>query len=483
MFFSKLKSNFTRMKFTKIVATISDKRCEPELLKSLYEAGMNVVRLNTAHLQPEGFRKIVPIVRAVSEDIAIMIDTKGPEIRTTANIGDEDIAFPKGTEVIISGEPDKQTGAEHIYVNYPALASDVRPGQHILIDDGELDFYVDSINGNEIRATSMNDGVLGSRKSVNIPGADLKLASCSERDIENIKLGAELGVDFVAHSFVRTRDDVETIKRYIAEAGGKMKVISKIENQQGVDNFDQILDASYGIMVARGDLGIEIAAERIPALQKMMVKKCIDKHKPVIVATQMLHSMIENPRPTRAEVSDVAAAVEQRADAIMLSGETAKGKYPVEAVRTMARIAEEIEGTIDTDPLKVPPMSDGETTSFLARQAVISQVRLGTKAILTDTFTGRTARYIASFRGKIPTFAICYKPEVKRWLALSYGITTFDGHLPIDEAQNILGTVKTALVNRWLYTDDLVAYLGGRPGEGNLTTFLEIDRLDHIIKP
>ncbi len=471
------------MKFTKIVATISDQRCDTELLKSLYDAGMNVVRLNTAHLKSEGFRKIVSNVRSVSEDIAIMIDTKGPEIRTTTNVDDRDITYPKGTEVTIAGDPDKLTDDHHIYVNYPSLAGDVRPGHHILIDDGELDFYVDSVNDNDINATSMNDGVLGSRKSVNIPGADLKLASCSERDIENIRLGAELGVDFVAHSFVRSREDVEIVKRHIEEAGGRMKVISKIENQQGVDNFDQILDASYGIMIARGDLGIEIAAERIPALQKMMIRKCIDKHKPVIVATQMLHSMIENPRPTRAEVSDVAAAVEQRADAIMLSGETAKGKYPVEAVRTMARIAEEIEGTIDTDPLKVPPMSDGETTSFLARQAVISQVRLGTKAILTDTFTGRTARYIASFRGKIPTFAICYRPEVKRWLALSYGITTFEGNHPINETQSIVGTVKYALENRWLYADDLVAYLGGRPGEGNLTTFLEIDRLDHVIKP
>ncbi|MDE6396113.1 MAG: pyruvate kinase [Muribaculaceae bacterium] len=471
------------MKFTKIVATISDQRCDTDLLKSLFDAGMNVVRLNTAHLQPDGFRKIVANVRAVSGDIAIMIDTKGPEIRTTTNIGDKDIFYPKGSEVTIIGDHEKKTDDKNIYVNYRAIAADIRPGQHILIDDGELDFYVDSVNGDEVHATSMNDGVLGSRKSVNIPGADLKLASCSERDIANIRLGAELGVDFVAHSFVRSHEDVDIVKKHIDEAGGKMKVISKIENQQGVDNFDQILEASYGIMIARGDLGIEIAAERIPALQKMMIRKCIDKHKPVIVATQMLHSMIENPRPTRAEVSDVAAAVEQRADAIMLSGETAKGKYPVEAVRTMARIAEEIEGTIDTDPLKVPPMSDGETTSFLARQAVISQVRLGTKAILTDTFTGRTARYIASFRGKIPTFAICYRPEVKRWLALSYGITTFDGYHPIDETQSIVGTVKNALRNRWLYSDDLVAYLGGRPGEGNLTTFLEIDRLDHVIKP
>lgn len=471
------------MKFTKIVATISDKRCEPELLSCLYDAGMNVVRLNTAHLTPDGFRRIVANVRMVSSDIAIMIDTKGPEIRTTTNMDDADIPFPKGAEVSIVGQADILTTNQTIYVNYPNIASDVRHGQHILIDDGELDFYIDNINGNTIHATSMNDGVLGSRKSVNIPGADLNLDSCPQRDIDNIRLGAELGVDFVAHSFVRSKEDVEVVKRHIAAAGGQMKVISKIENQQGVDNFDEILEASYGIMIARGDLGIEVAAERIPALQKMMIRKCIDRHKPVIVATQMLHSMIENPRPTRAEVSDVAAAVEQRADAIMLSGETAKGKYPVEAVRTMARIAEEIESTIDTDPLKVPPISDGEITSFLARQAVISEARLGTKAILTDTFTGRTARYIASFRGKIPTLAICYRPEVKRWLALSYGIITYDGLFPIGETQGLAGTIRSVLDSGHLHNDDLVAYLGGRPGEGNLTTFLEIDSLDRIIKP
>ncbi len=473
------------LKSTKIVATISDYHCEPEFIAALFREGMNVVRLNTAHTTAEGMERVVRNVRSVSDSIAIMIDTKGPEIRTTPNAEPGDISFRAGQNVLFTTDGNVPTTAEVIGVNYPHLADEVHPGDELLIDDGALAFRIESVDpaAGTFTTVCLNDGLLGSRKSINIPGVAVNNPSLSERDKENIRHAARLGVDFVAHSFVRSAADVEDVTRFILSTGTDMKVISKIENQQGVDNFDEIARASYGIMIARGDLGIEVHAELIPALQKKMIRRCIDLHRPVIVATQMLHSMIENPRPTRAEVSDVSAAVEQGADAIMLSGETAKGKYPVEAVATMTRIARAVETASVTDPLHVPPVVDGEITSFLARQAVISEARVHTKAIVTDTYTGRTARYIASFRAHIPTFAICYRDRVRRLLALSYGIMAFDGRGVDGKEKEMTDTIRHILEGQHLQKTDLVAYLGGRPGEGNGATFLEIDTITRITKP
>lgn len=470
-------------KLTKIVATLSDRNCSPQFIESLYHAGINVVRMNTAHLDATGMERIVANTRAVSHDIALMVDTKGPEVRTTVLAGDNALSYVPGMKATLAGEPQQPTSLTHIYLNYPDIARHVHPGDHLLIDDGELDFRIDAISGRDILATCLNAGTLGSRKSVNIPGVELPLESVTARDRDSIATAARLGVDFVAHSFVRSVADVEAVKEAVARAGGNMKVIAKIENQQGLDNFDAILDASYGIMIARGDLGIEVAAERIPALQSMMIRRCIRHHKPVIVATQMLHSMIHNPRPTRAEVSDVARAVEQRADALMLSGETANGLYPVEAVATMARIARETEKAAAGKSGLLPRPDGADVTDFLARQAVESQRLLGTRAIITDTYTGRTARYVAAFRGDVPTFAVCYNPEVKRWLALSYGVFALDAAGELDEAQCVSRAIGRLIPDDLLHPTAPVAYLGGRPGEGNKTSFLEIDTLDRIIKP
>ena len=328
----------------------------------------------------------------------------------------------------------------------------------LLIDDGELAFRIESIDGDIMHAEAENSGRLGSRKSVNVPGSHIPLPAVTERDREYIHYAADLGVDFVAHSFVRSSSDVFAIQQIINAVGSDMKIISKIENQEGVDNFDSILAASYGIMVARGDLGIEVPAETIPRIQLNMINKCMAAHKPVIVATQMLHSMIEHPRPTRAEISDVANAVYQRADALMLSGETASGKYPVEAVTTMARVAVEVERELTIRP-HVPPMRDTDVASFLARQAVSSEVAVGTKAIITDAFQGRTARHIASYRGLQPVFAICFNPSVARWLALSYGVVPY---LPDSEEELSRGEglerFKTA---GYISRESLVAYLSG----------------------
>ncbi|MDE6696016.1 MAG: pyruvate kinase [Muribaculaceae bacterium] len=448
-------------KFTKIVATVSDKRCDVEFIKQLAAAGVNVVRMNSAHLEWDGFKKIVDNTRAADPTLAIMMDTKGPEIRTTVTETGDPIEFHAGVNVTFIGNPDGKTSSKVICLNYADIANAVNVGDRVLIDDGELEFTIKSIDGKEIHAVADNDGSLGSRKSVNLPGVCIDLPAVTERDKRNIGYAVDLGVDFIAHSFVRSAADVKEVQAILDERHSPIKIISKIENQEGIDNFDEILEACYGIMVARGDLGIEVPAEKIPGIQSMMIQKCIKGHKPVIVATQMLHTMIEHPRPTRAEISDVANAIYQRADAIMLSGETAYGKYPVEAVTTMTKVAVEVEGAL-RQKMEIPPLTDDDITSFLARQAVLSETRVGTKAIFTDAFGGVAARFIASFRGNNPTFAICHNKEVYRWLALSFGISAYYFPQPNDgDPQHSVEAVKQIVEEDHIGLDDRIAYLTG----------------------
>ncbi len=466
-------------KFTKIVATISDRRCDVEFIRTLYENGLDVVRMNSAHLSREGFEKIINNVRAVSPSIGIMMDTKGPEIRTTTNIDDQPLKFNTGDKVAFTGNPTGTTTNDTICLSYPNIANDVFPGAHILIDDGEIDFLIERIEGDTIHATAANQGTLGSRKSVNIPGVQVALPSVTERDRANILIAIELGVDFIAHSFVRSDKDVHAVQEILDANNSNIKIISKIENQEGVDNFDQILDASYGIMVARGDLGIEVPAEKIPGIQNMIIQKCILKHKPVIVATQMLHSMIENPRPTRAEVSDIANAVNQHTDALMLSGETANGKYPIEAIATMSKVAAEVEQSLANQ--RPVPAFEADTTSFLSRQAVASTIVLGTKAIFTDSYSGRTARYISSYRANYPTVALCYRHSTVRVLALSYGVMPMYEEGVTSTRKYLLLALKRMINNKKLSRTDSIAYLGGTLGEGHGTSFLEINNAGEIM--
>lgn len=464
-------------KFTKIIATISDKRCDVEFLRSLAAAGMNVVRVNSAHLDEAGMARIVANTREASDSLAVMLDTKGPEVRTTPNDEGAPITFAEGDRVELAGDPDSATTRGRICVTYRDIAADIAPGRHVIIDDGELDFEVAAVEGGVARLRATNTGTLGSRKTVNIPGVELRLPAVSERDRRMIAAADRLDVDFVAHSFVRSAEDVLAVQAVLDNLGSSMKIVSKIENQQGVDNFDAILEASYGIMIARGDLGIEVAAERIPGIQTALVRKCISAHKPVIVATQMLHSMIEHPRPTRAEVSDVANAVYQQADAVMLSGETAAGRYPREAVETMARIAHEVEGSLVNTSV-VPEMSDRRVTSFLSRQAVISEQKLGTKAILTEAYRGLTARFIASYRGSVPIIAVCYNRHVQRWLTLSYGVTAY--YLGDDARRDrprLVDAVRQLVTDGLVNPLDRVAYLSGTDSGA---TSLRIDTLVNL---
>ena len=408
-------------KRTKIVATISDRNCEPEFISKLYDAGMDVVRINSAHVTIDSAIKMITNVRKVSDKIAILLDTKGPEIRTT--VCDYPISLKKGDMIRIIGNPDEKTSEEAIYVSYPKFSQDVPMGSGILIDDGEIELKAVKKIGAAVECRVENDGILNAKKSVNVPGTRINLPSVTERDKIFLKMAIENGVDFIAHSFVRSVQDVLDVKAELSKHNGDIKIIAKIENQEGVDNFDDILEHVYGVMVARGDLAIEVPYERIPIIQKMIINKCINSRKPVIVATQMLHSMITNPRPTRAEISDIAGAIYSQTDAIMLSGETANGKYPVEAVLTMSKVALEVEKNKE-EFMDIPYVIDaaGNISGYLAKVAVKTALRLNTKGIIADTEFGRTIRDMAAYRGFNLILARCYSLRTMRELALSYGV-------------------------------------------------------------
>ena len=462
------------MKQTKIVASISDRRCSVEFIHDLFEAGMNVVRMNTAHATPEGIREIVENTRKVSHHIGILIDTKGPEIRTTGCSAP--IYYKVGDVVKIFGRPEMDTEHDIINLSYTNFANDIHEGDEILFDDGALCMKVIGINGPAVIAQVQNEADLGSHKSVNVPGVHIDLPALTEKDVRNINLAIDLDIDFIAHSFVRSASDVKAVQDILDDRGSDIKIISKIENQEGVDNIDEIIEASYGIMIARGDLGIEVPIERIPGIQRSIIRKCVRAKKPVIVATQMLHTMIRNPRPTRAEVTDIANAIYYRTDALMLSGETATGDYPVEAVRTMAQIAEQAEKDKVRENDIVIPMSEHCTVrEFLSRSAIESTETMNVKGIITDSSTGQTARNLAAFRGPNPVLAICYNEKLQRLLNLSYGVIPVYQKEHISPQELFLAAVRLLRQKGYIELDDRIAYLSGTSGINGGTTFLEIN--------
>lgn len=467
-------------KYTKIVATISDKRCEVDFIKELYQEGMNVVRMNSAHLQREGFMKIINNVREVSNKIALLIDTKGPEVRTTV-AQDDRIELRTGDLVRVTGDIDAVSTKDCIAVSYPNFVRDLKIGDDILIDDGEIDLKVEEKTEHYLLCKVLNDGILGSRKSVNVPGVRINLPSITQKDRENILFAIEQNLDFIAHSFVRNKEDLLDIQKILDENNSPIKIIAKIENQEGVDNIDEILQYCYGVMIARGDLGIEVPQEKIPGIQRILIRKCVTAKKPVIVATQMLHSMINNPRPTRAEVTDIANAIYYRTDALMLSGETAYGKYPVESVRTMAKVAEEAEKTKLAENDIPIPLTSNDITSFLAHSAVEAGDKIGTKAIITDSFSGKTARNLAAYKGTNPILALCYHERVTRELALSYGVYPVYQAEKGNTQQYLLLGLQELIKEGFIQEEDFVCYLSGGFGAGFGTTFLEINQVNRIL--
>lgn len=468
------------LKQTKIVASISDRRCDVDFIQKLFDAGMNVVRMNTAHASRDGFEALIANVRTVSNRIGILMDTKGPEVRTTANA--EPILYLIGDKVKVVGNPDQETTRECIAVSYPEFVHDLAIGGTILIDDGELELEVVDKNSSELICEVKNEATLGSRKSVNVPGVRINLPSLTEKDKNNILYAIEKDIDFIAHSFVRNRQDVLDIRAILDAHNSDIKIIAKIENQEGVDNIDEILEVADGVMVARGDLGIEVPQERIPGIQRVLIRKCILAKKPVIVATQMLHTMINNPRPTRAEVTDIANAIYYRTDALMLSGETAYGKYPLEAVKTMAKIAAQAEqDKLEENDIRIPLDDSNDVTAFLAKQAVKATAKLKIRAIITDSYSGRTARNLAAFRGKYPVLAICYKEKTMRHLALSYGVEAIYMPELANGQDYYFAALRRLLKEGRLQPSDMVGYLSSGKA-GTQTSFLEINDVEDALK-
>ena len=466
------------MKQTKIVASVSDRHCGVDFIRQLYNAGVNVVRMNTAHATEEGLKNIIRNVREVSRHIGILIDTKGPEVRTTGC--EAPIEYKTGDVVKLFGRPDVDSTHDIVNLSYENFAADIQEGDHVLFDDGALDMLVIGINGPAVIAQVQNDGVLGAHKSVNVPGRHIALPALTPKDRKNIMLAIDLDIDFIAHSFVRSAADVRAVQAILDAYNSDIKIISKIENQEGVDNIDEIIDVSYGIMIARGDLGIEVPIEHIPGIQRKIIRKCIEKKKPVIVATQMLHTMINNPRPTRAEVTDIANAVYSSTDALMLSGETASGKYPIEAVQTMAAIAEQAELDRMQSTLVAPLAPNCDIRDFMAHAAIEATEKLGVKGIITDSTTGMTARALAAFRGPHPVLAICYTDKLQRLLNLSYGVISVYQKDHIDPERLFLAAVRMLRQKGYVDLNDKIAYLSGNVGAGGATKFLEINAVRDV---
>jgi len=414
---------------TKIVSTLGPATDDKNVLREMMLAGINVARLNFSHGSHEEHARRINMVKEVREElalpVAILLDTKGPEIR----IG----TFKNGSAEIKRGENFILTtrdveGDEHcVSVNFAGFPKAISEGSRVLIDDGLIELFVTKISDTDVVCKVENGGVLSGRKSINLPGIHIDMPYVSERDRADLLFGIEQDVDFVAASFVRSAMDVLEVRNILDSCGGKaIKIISKIENQEGVDNIDNILKVSDGIMVARGDLGVEISFEKIPPLQKMIIKKCIAQGKYVITATQMLESMTKNPRPTRAEAADVANAVYDGTSAVMLSGESAVGKYPVESVRTLAKIAETTENDINYEN-RFKNFDGGMTksiTNAISHATCQTAYDIGASAIITHTKSGFTALAISKYRPTCPIIATTVSEKVRRQLSLSWGVTS-----------------------------------------------------------
>lgn len=472
-------------KQTKIIATISDKNCDPFFIKELFDSGMDAVRINTAFQSLDSTRMVIDNIRKVSEKIAIIIDTQGPEVRTTDV--DSPIELKKGDIIKIKGNCNQKSTRECICVSYDDFQLDLKSNSIILIANGDLELKVLEINKECATCEVVEDGVVASKRTVNVPGIHINLPALTERDKEFIQLAVDLNVDFISQSFVRSRADVVELQRQIDKHEGKQKIISKIEDQAGVDNLDEILDITYGVMVARGDLGVEISPEKIPAVQRRIIKSALDRRKPVITSTQMLQSMVSSPRPTRAEVTDIANAIYQGTDAIMLSGVTAMGKYPVKAVQTLKNIAVEVEST-KPDLRKTPVVVlSSPISAFLTQQAIRASIKLKAKAILADSRTGRTIRNLAAYRGKIPIHALCYTKRTMRELSISYGIwpTYFVGASSEEEYSHskfIKQGISYLLNKSYVKKEDLVVVIAGNFGIGHGASFIEVSSAQNIFE-
>ncbi|WP_302262119.1 pyruvate kinase [Clostridium sp.] len=420
-----------RMKKTKIVCTMGPNTDNREIMRELALNGMDVARFNFSHGDHAEHKHRLEILESVREELGIpiasLLDTKGPEIRTGKLKDGKKVTLKEGDLYTLTTEEivgDETRG----YINYAGLAEDVKPGDRILIDDGLIELHVREVNGTDIVCRIENGGELGEKKGVNVPGVRVKLPALTDKDKEDIRFGVDAGFDFVAASFVRNADAIREIREILDEKGSAMQIIAKIENEEGIENIDSIIEASDGIMVARGDMGVEIPAEKVPHIQKMIIRKCNLACKVVITATQMLDSMIRNPRPTRAEVSDVANAVYEGTDAVMLSGETAMGSYPIEAVRMMSQIAEESEKYLDYmfyQRRKVSAENLRNISNTVCYSSVATASDLEAPVIVAPSVSGFTTRMLSKWRPKALIAGLSPSMTVVRQMQLYWGVKPF----------------------------------------------------------
>ena len=473
-------------KKTKIVCTLGPASQSEETLTKLIENGLNVCRFNFSHGSHEEHKERMDIVKKVRDElkkpIAILLDTKGPEIRT-GNFADPEVFLEEGSKFIIT-MADVIGNKEMCTVSYKGLAEDVVEGDTILIDDGLVGLKVENVVGEEIHCVVENSGIVKNHKGVNVPGVKINLPALTPKDISDIEFGITQGIDFIAASFVRKASDVLAIREVLENNNATdIQIISKIENQEGVDNLDEILQVSDGLMVARGDLGVEIPTEDIPIVQKQMIKKCNALGKPVITATQMLDSMIRNPRPTRAEVTDVANAIYDGTDAIMLSGETAAGKYPVEAVKVMAAIAKRIEETLDYDTiLRSKGLNNTNVTDAISYATCTTAKSLTASGIVTSTSSGYTARMVSKFRPKTPIIAATPNERTSRQLSLSWGVYT----VMCEQAENtddlIDNSIEASKNEGYIHEGELVVITTGVPtGVSGTTNLIKVQVISEEI--
>ncbi|QSX07818.1 pyruvate kinase [Alkalibacter rhizosphaerae] len=475
------------MRKTKIVCTLGPASETREMIQRLIESGMNVARLNFSHGTYPEHKKKIDLVKEVSRElnrpVAIMLDTKGPEIRIRQ--------FSQGKILLAKGDPFTLTAEEilgdqtRVSITYKNLVHEVEPGNTILADDGLIQLTVTQVDGNEIHCVVENGGELSNNKSLNFPNINIKLPAITEKDREDIIFGIKEGVDYIAASFVRRRDDVLSIRKVLEDNEGEhIHIISKIENREGLDNIDQIIEVSDGIMVARGDLGVEVSPEEVPLAQKSIIQKCNEVGKPVITATQMLDSMIRNPRPTRAEVTDVANAIFDGTDAIMLSGETAAGRYPVESVETMNRIAAKTEES-EAFLLKMARhrfTGEVSVTNVISHSTCSTAEQLHASAIVTATSSGHTARMVSKFRPSAPIIAITDDGRVQRKLSLVWGVQclvtkTFDNTDTLFEESLLIGVEQGVL-----HCGDLVVISAGVPlGVKGTTNLLKVQTIGNVL--
>lgn len=475
------------MRRTKIVCTIGPASDSLEVVKKLLIAGMNVARLNFSHgTREEHERRISIIRRAAAEtgkNLAIMLDTKGPDIRLGC-FKEEPVKLEQGDQVILTTD-DILGDRQRIPVNYPGLPGDVRPGDTILLADGLIALTVLSVNGPDVLCQAENEGELTNRKGVNIPGVVVNLPAVTEKDVQDIKFGIEQRLDLLAASFVRKASDVLAIRQILENAAYEMDIIAKIENREAVNNLDEIIKVSDGIMVARGDLGVEIPAEEVPLVQKAIIERCNRAGKPVVTATQMLESMIHNPRPTRAEASDVANAIFDGTDAIMLSGETAAGKYPVDSVETMARIAQRAEAALGYEEMlgKKRTVTPQRTVTDAISYATCATAQdLGAAAIITSTESGHTAKMVSKYRPRAPIIAVTPHARVMRKLSLSWGVHPLLASLKNNTDEMIATSIEVSLNAGLIKGGDLVVITAGVPvGVHGTTNLIRVHTVGDIL--